>query len=160
METRHNFSRMLTMAMVIEELFTPTLNKFAVCVRCVYSINLDDNKQRKLKTVTPFLRQDINIKIQSQSWICYASVNQSSYMLQLSMQTNRKIHLWQEKAPIYTLSCSKAPETQPIELSQTPKKNQRFFQLSPTEVQRQRPQNIAYLSSFGKVSVLVQSSIP
>ena len=123
METRHNFSRMLTMAKVLEELFTPTLNRLAVCVRCVHSINLDDNKQRKLKTVTPFPKWDMHIKIQSQSWICYGSVNQSIVYVTIIYANQKEKYIYGSKKHPYTrYPAAKHPKHSKLSFTNTQEK--------------------------------------
>ena len=76
------------------------------------------------------------------------------------MKTNRNISLWQEKAPIYRLSCSKAPKTQQICHYRHMKKNNELFLLFNTGVDFSLHNNFANSGSFAKISVPVHIIIP
>ena len=70
---------------------------------------------------------------------------------QCSMQTNRNIHLFQEKALIYKLSHNKAPKTQQIYHYRHARKTSGSFLLYYTGVAPRN--NFADLGSFAKVFV-------
>ena len=80
-----------------------------------------------------------------------------------SMQANRNIHLYQEKALIYKLPCSKASKRTNLlwEIIYRPtRKNQWTFLWRPTEVNSSSRNNFAKLRFLCKVSVTVGSIIP
>ena len=76
------------------------------------------------------------------------------------MQANRKIHLCQEKSPIYKLSRSKAPKAQQTCGSRHTRKTNGLFYGHYTGVGYGFRNNLAYLGSFANVSVPVESIIP
>ena len=85
--------------------------------------------------------------------------NDLLYTFQRSMQANRNINLWQEKAPVYRLSRSKAPETQQIYHYRHTRKTSGLFLLFNTGVNFSLRNNFANLGSFAKVSVHVHNSL-
>ena len=79
---------------------------------------------------------------------------------QRSMQANSNITLWEEKAPIYRLSRSKAPKTQQICHYRHTRKTGELFLLFNTGVDFSLRNNIASAGSSANVSVPVHISIP
>ena len=79
------------------------------------------------------------------------------YTFQRSMQANRNINLWQEKAPIYRLSRSKAPKTQQICHYRHTSKTSELFFLFNTGVDFSLRNNFANSGSSAKVSVPVHN---
>ena len=79
------------------------------------------------------------------------------YTFQRSMQANKNIHLWYEKAPIYKLSRSKAPKTQQICHYKHTRKTSEIFLLFNTGVDFSLRNNFANSGSFAKVSVPVHN---
>ena len=77
------------------------------------------------------------------------------YMFQQSMQANRYISLWWEKAPVYRLSRSKAPKTQRNCHYRYTRKTSELFSLFNTGVDFSLRNNFANSGSFAKVSVPV-----
>ena len=117
--------------------------------------NSNDIKRRNPKTVTPFPKCFINIKIQSQSrvlsHICY---NKHTNLCKLIK------NLWKPNAPIYKLLRSKAPKAQLIDFYKHPRKTKNFFSCHQPGCNASTCKNFAYLGSFAKFSNPVQSSIP
>ena len=74
------------------------------------------------------------------------------YIFQQSMQANRNINLWQEKALIYRLSRSKAPKTQQICHYRHTRKTSELFLLFNTGVDFSLLNNFANSGSYAKVS--------
>ena len=74
---------------------------------------------------------------------------------QRSMQTNRNINLWEEKAPIYRLSRSKAPKTQQSCYYRHTRKTGELILLFNTGVDFSLRNNFAKAGSFAKVSIPV-----
>ena len=79
------------------------------------------------------------------------------YTFQRSMEANRNINLWQEKAPIYMLSRSKAPKTQQICHYKHTRKTSELFLLFNAGVDFSLRNNFANSGSFTKVSVPVHN---
>ena len=77
------------------------------------------------------------------------------YTLQRSMQANRNINLWEEKAPVYRLSRSKAPKTQQICHYRHTRKTGELFLFVNTGVDFSLRNNFANSGSFAKVFIPV-----
>ena len=77
------------------------------------------------------------------------------YAFQHSIQANKNINLWQEKAPVYRLSRSKAPKTQQICHYRHTRKTSELFLLFNTGAEFSLRNNFANSGSFAKVSVPV-----
>ena len=71
------------------------------------------------------------------------------------MQANRNIKLWQEKAPIYRLSRSKAPKTHQICHYRHTRETSELFLFFNTGVDFSLCNNFVNSGSFAKVSVPV-----
>ena len=77
------------------------------------------------------------------------------YTFQRSMQANRNINLWLEKAPVYRLFRSKAPKTQQICHYRHTTKTSELFLLFNTGADFSLRNNFANSSSFATVSIPV-----
>ena len=129
---------------LIKELFAPTLNRILASVKyvsfmmvvlnakfarllAVHSNKKAGENRRSLITVPCFASRN-TLTFNFYRSLHSARKNESTYTFQRSMQANRNINLWQEKAPVQRLSRSKAPKTQQIcHYRHTRKTSQLFF---------------------------------
>ena len=82
------------------------------------------------------------------------------YTLERSIQANRNINLWYEKALIYMLSRRKAPKTQQICYYTHATKTSGPFLLNGRGVGFNSRNNLANLGSFAKFLISLQFIIP
>ena len=111
--------------------------------------------------MTPFSMWNMNIKIQLQCWQCtcqqvcyiYVTINILCYASQLKTP-----FMVAKSTNLCKLSRSKAPKTQ--HFKHVRKKNSNFFSHLQPGCSISARKNAAYLGSYAKVSIAVQSIIP
>ena len=111
-------------------MFASTLNGITATVRCVSSMMVVLNakltwliaaqvikkgsEKRRSPTRVPFLLVEKHKHLTSIAVLTVHAKKSLLYTFQRSMQANKNINLWYEKAPIYKLSRRKAPKTQQV----------------------------------------------
>ena len=156
----------------IKELFSSTLDRIPITVRCVSSIivvlgvkfayclrrtkkkkNYGEN--RRSPTTVPCFASWDTLTFNFNCSLHSARKTSLLYIFQRSMQANKNINLWYEKAPIYRLSRDKAPKTQQICHYRHARKTRELFLLFNTGADFSLHNNFANSGSFAKVSVPV-----
>ena len=93
----------------------------------VAQANQQKSEKRKSQTRVPFLLVETHKHLNFIAVLTVHTKTSLLYTFQPSMQANRNINLWQEKAPTYRLSRNKASKTQQIFHCKHAKKNRELF---------------------------------
>ena len=170
METWQVFSCMFVMAKN-KELFVSTLDRIPISVRCVSSMIVVLNAKFALLLAAHAnkkygeneeARPQCRVFLVETHWrltfITVFTVRAKTSLLSTfhrSMQANRNTNLWEEKAPVYRLSRSKAHKAQQICHYRHTRKTGELFLFVNTGVDFSLRNNFANAGSFAKVSIPV-----